>query len=102
MVKATDKEWIPTKLIHADKNMKLKSLPSVPIKESEIIGFFLWVSLQDEILNITPVQKKIRFNAFVAKEITRFTLNIMCFKEVIISMWRIVTLTKFSMSLCKG
>ena len=100
MVKATDKEWIPTKLIHADENMKLKSLPSVPIKE--IIGFFLWVSLQDEILNITPVQKKIRFNAFVAKEIARFILNIMCFKEVITSMWRIVTLTKFSMSLCKS
>ena len=54
LVKATDKEWIPIKLNHADKNMKLKSLSSVPIKESEIIDFFLWVSLEDEILKITP------------------------------------------------
>lgn len=54
LVKATDKEWIPIKLIHADKNMKLKTLPSVPITESEIIDFFLWISLQDEILKITP------------------------------------------------
>ena len=70
-------------------------------QESEIIDFFLWVSLQDEILKIEPFQKKIRFNVFVAMEITRLTLNIMCFKEVITSMWSIVTLTKFSTSLCK-
>lgn len=55
LVKATDKEWIPIKLTHTDKNIKLNSLPSVPIKESEIIDFFLWVSLLDEILKIAPV-----------------------------------------------
>ena len=56
--KDKDKEYIPiTKLGHLVKDMKIKSLEeiclfSVPIKESQIIDFFLGASLTDEVLKI--------------------------------------------------
>ncbi|ELK31490.1 40S ribosomal protein S2 [Myotis davidii] len=62
--KVQDKAWIPiTKLGHLVKDMKIKSLEeiylfSLPIKESEIIDFFLGASLKDKIL-IIPVQMQI-------------------------------------------
>ena len=71
------KVWIPiTKLGCLVKNMKIKSLEeiylfSLPIRESEIIDFFLGVSLNDKVLKIMPVQKqtragqRTRFKAFV-------------------------------------
>ncbi|KAB0373938.1 hypothetical protein FD755_014194 [Muntiacus reevesi] len=76
--KAKDKEWLPdTKWGPLVKDMKIKSLEeiylfSLPIKESEIIVFFLGTSLKDEVLKTMPMQKQIRagqwtrLKAFVA------------------------------------
>uniref|UniRef100_A0A4W2BQV6 40S ribosomal protein S2 n=1 Tax=Bos indicus x Bos taurus TaxID=30522 RepID=A0A4W2BQV6_BOBOX len=68
--KAKDKVWLPvTKLGCLVKDMKIKSLEeislfSLPIKEYDIIDFFLGASLKDEVLKIAAAQT--RFKAFVA------------------------------------
>nr|XP_054527905.1 40S ribosomal protein S2-like [Pan troglodytes] len=109
-VKAKDKGWTPiTKLGLLVKDMKIKSLEeiylfSLPIKESEIIGFFLGASLKDEVLKIMPVQKptragqRTRFKAFVAIGYynCHVGLRVKCSKEVATAIRGAIILAKLS------
>uniref|UniRef100_A0A8C8ZVE3 Small ribosomal subunit protein uS5 n=1 Tax=Prolemur simus TaxID=1328070 RepID=A0A8C8ZVE3_PROSS len=89
--------------------MKIKSLEeiylfSLPIKESEIIDFFLGASLKDEVLKIMPVKKqtragqRTRFKAFVAigDYNSQVGLGIKCSKKVATAIRETITLAKLS------
>uniref|UniRef100_G1QBJ0 Small ribosomal subunit protein uS5 n=1 Tax=Myotis lucifugus TaxID=59463 RepID=G1QBJ0_MYOLU len=93
--KAEDKEWIhTTKLGRLMKDMKIKSQEeiyffSLPIKESEIIDFFLGATLKEAVLKIMLLQEQTRtgqrtlFKALVTIGFYgQFGLSVKCSKEV--------------------
>ncbi|KND04404.1 40S ribosomal protein S2 [Spizellomyces punctatus DAOM BR117] len=103
------KEWVPvTKLGRLVKDGKIKSIEeiylfSLPIKEYQIVDFFL-PKLKDEVMKIMPVQKqtragqRTRFKAFVV--IGDFNghvgLGVKCSKEVATAIRGAIILAKLS------
>uniref|UniRef100_A0A2K5MU51 Small ribosomal subunit protein uS5 n=1 Tax=Cercocebus atys TaxID=9531 RepID=A0A2K5MU51_CERAT len=114
--KAED-DWMPvTELGLLVKDKKIKSLEeiylfSLPIKESEIIDFFLGASLKNKDLKIMMVQKqthvgqRTRFKAFVAigDDNGPVGLSVKCSKEMATAICRAIILAKLSIvPMCRG
>jgi len=106
----TTETWNPvTKLGRLVKEGKIKYLEeiylhSLPVKEPEIIDFFLKESLKDEVMKIMPVQKqtragqRTRFKAFVVVGDTdgHVGLGVKCSKEVATAIRGAIIVAKLS------
>jgi len=105
-------EWTPvTKLGRLVKEKKIESLEviflfSLPVKEAEIIDFFLKDKLNDEVMKIMPVQKqssagqRTRFKAFVAlgDNDRHVGLGVKCASEVATAIRGAITAAKLNVS----
>merc|ERR1739845_320142 len=104
--------WTPvTKLGRLVKDGKISSLEeiflfSLPVKEAEIIDYFLKDKIQDEVIKIMPVQKqssagqRTRFKAFVALGDTsgHIGLGVKCASEVATAIRGAITAAKLNVS----
>jgi len=104
--------WVPvTKLGRLVKEGKIGSIEeiflfSLPVKEAEIIDFFLKDKLQDEVMKIMPVQKqssagqRTRFKAFVAvgDNAGHVGLGVKCSSEVANAIRGAITAAKLNVS----
>jgi len=110
--KSEENVWTPvTKLGRLVKEGKIGSIEeifkfSIPVKEAEIIDYFLKESLQDEVMKIMPVQKqssagqRTRFKAFVAVGDTKghVGLGVKCSSEVATAIRGAITIAKLNVA----
>jgi small subunit ribosomal protein S2e len=104
--------WVPvTKLGRLVKEGKIGSIEeiflfSIPVKEAEIIDYFLKDKLQDEVMKIMPVQKqssagqRTRFKAFVAigDNAGHIGLGVKCSSEVATAIRGAITAAKLNVA----
>lgn len=104
--------WVPvTKLGRLVKEGKIGSIEeiflfSIPVKEAEIIDYFLKDKLQDEVMKIMPVQKqssagqRTRFKAFVAigDSAGHIGLGVKCAAEVATAIRGAITAAKLNVA----
>lgn len=110
--RAEENVWTPvTKLGRLVKEGKIASIEeiflfSIPVKEAEIIDYFLKDKLLDEVMKIMPVQKqssagqRTRFKAFVAVGDTEghIGLGVKCSSEVATAIRGAITVAKLNVA----
>jgi len=108
--KEEEEKWVPcTKLGRLVQQGKIKSLESIylfsmPVKEYQIVEYFLGSALKDEVMKIMPVQKqtragqRTRFKAFVVVGDSNghVGLGVKCAKEVATAIRGAIILAKMS------